>query len=75
MPVEYFKCSSDQENCTRTCGPANQDCVNKCTGNCSATMKKTYTYVLPSSTIGPSQSSSTSSAKSSPSSLLTPTRI
>ncbi|CAG8501488.1 26147_t:CDS:2, partial [Racocetra persica] len=72
MPVDYFKCTSDQDNCTQKCGPANQDCVNKCAGNCSATMKKTYTYALPSSTLGSTQTSATSSTKSSPSSLLTP---
>ncbi|CAG8515824.1 9262_t:CDS:2 [Cetraspora pellucida] len=41
--------------------------------NCSATLKKTYTYVLPSSTPGPVPTpASTSGYHSSPSSLLTP---
>ncbi|CAG8519621.1 15729_t:CDS:2 [Dentiscutata heterogama] len=42
MPVDYFKCSSDQQNCTAKCGAANPDCVKACTGNCAATLSKYY---------------------------------
>ncbi|CAG8810508.1 21104_t:CDS:2, partial [Gigaspora rosea] len=33
MPVDYYKCISDQQDCTRKCGAANQACVNNCSGN------------------------------------------
>lgn len=73
MPIDYFKCTSDQQDCTQKCGAANQYCVTNCTGNCAATIVKTYTYKPAAATSTPSSATSpSSSSKSVPSSLLTP---